>query len=310
VTHTPLHEGRLRIDPRGHSVHYRVYGDGPETLLSVHGGPGAGSDLDVPFAELTSAGKIRVVIYDQLGCGRSDRPDDPSLWTIRRFVDEIDAVRTGLGLGRVHLIGRSWGGILALQYALDYQANLQSLIVTNSGADGTAISRAVQKRYMELPVDVYRQVLRYNHGEAMPPSEVYEFLAEFEGRFLRRPTPFDLEEAKRYWLALPPWYDELTQLQSFQTLWGTKITQCTGPIRDWSALARLREIRVPTLIMCGWYDETPMELHREMADLIPDNEFIVFGHSSHLITHEKEAPAYLGVIENFVTRHAAASVPA
>src|SRR5262249_5190315 len=161
-------------------------------------------------------------------------------------------------------------------------------IVSNSGADGTQISAAVQRRYMELPTEAYRQILRYNHGEKLTNEELYDVLAEFEGRFLRRPTPFDLDEAKKYWLDMPPWYEELTSLQSFQTLWGTKITQCTGPIRDWTVVERLHDIKAPSLILCGWFDETPMELHRVMADRIPYNEYVIFGNSSHIITEERE----------------------
>lgn len=297
------HSGRLAIDDRGYSVSYRVFGTGQESFLHLHGGPGAGSTLALPFATLARSAGVKVAIYDQLGCGQSDHPNDPSLWTIRRFTDEVEAVRVGLALGQIHLMGRSWGGMLALQYALDYPGNLRSLILSNTAADAAAMSASVQKRYMELPAEVYRDVLRYTHGETLSVERFTDMMAEFLGRHMRRPTPFDPDVAKRYWLSgrIAP-MERFLDNASFRALWGPKITQCTGPITQWNVTDRLQEIKVPTLILCGWYDEIAPELHRMMADRIPDNEFIIFGNSSHLITEEKEGANYLGVISNFLQR--------
>ena len=112
-------DGRVVVDDAGHEIYYRRYGAGPATILGLHGGPGLDHRYIERLREL-AGGDLQVVLFDQLGSGRSDRPDDPSLWTMERFVAEVEAVRTALGLARVHLYGQSWGGWLALQYALDH----------------------------------------------------------------------------------------------------------------------------------------------------------------------------------------------
>ena len=107
------HEGYATVE--GGRIWWRSVGGGSSTpLLTLHGGPGAGHDYLTPLEAL--ADQRNVVLYDQLGCGRSDKPDDPGLWRIERFCDEIDALRDTLALKEVILFGHSWGGWLALEY--------------------------------------------------------------------------------------------------------------------------------------------------------------------------------------------------
>src|SRR2546421_1708639 len=114
-TSAPRREGYLPVP--GGRVWYQIVGSGPATpLLVLHGGPGAGHDYLETLEGL--ADERPVVFYDQLGCGRSDQPDDPSRWHIARFVREVDLVRHALGLDRIHLLGQSWGGWLAIEYML------------------------------------------------------------------------------------------------------------------------------------------------------------------------------------------------
>ena len=110
---------KVRVD--GHEVVTYSYGDGhAEVLFLLNGGPGLACDyLREPLLRMVGEG-YRVVTYDQLGTGKSDQPTDPALWTIERYVEEVEAVRKALGLGRVHLLGHSWGGWLGIEYALTY----------------------------------------------------------------------------------------------------------------------------------------------------------------------------------------------
>ena len=118
---------------RGFHTWYRVVGDlapqepGWLPVLTVHGGPGGTHDYLEPLEALTQDGRS-VVFYDQLGAGNSDRPDDPSLWSVELFVEELATVKRELGLDRIHLLGQSWGGMSALEYALRHPAGLASLI--------------------------------------------------------------------------------------------------------------------------------------------------------------------------------------
>ena len=110
------------IDFRGYRVWYAIIGEKEEPsgklpLLCLHGGPGACHDYLEALAAMAKGGR-RVIFYDRLGCGNSDQPDNPSLWTVPLFVEEVGVVRRELGLDRLHLLGQSWGGMLAMEYAL------------------------------------------------------------------------------------------------------------------------------------------------------------------------------------------------
>src|SRR3954464_386740 len=114
---------------RGFNVWYRIVGDREEPgklpLLCLHGGPGVPHDYLEPLEALAATGR-RVIFYDQLGCGNSDHPHDPSLWSVELFVEEVGAVRRALGLEAVHILGQSWGGMLGMEYALTQPSGLRS----------------------------------------------------------------------------------------------------------------------------------------------------------------------------------------
>src|SRR5258708_29958379 len=120
------------IEVPGGRVWSRAVGDGGAPLLCLHGGPGFTHYCLEPLEAL--AGRRQVIFYDQLGCGRSDRPEDPALGTVDRFVEELAQVRAALGLDRLHLFGSSWGGMLAMQYVLDRRPERASLILCCSPA--------------------------------------------------------------------------------------------------------------------------------------------------------------------------------
>ena len=125
-----------RVAVEGGRVVAYVYGEAnAETILCINGGPGISSRrLREAFHILALQG-FRVLIHDQLGTGASDRPDDPSLWTLQRYVGEVEAVREALGQGKVHLLGHSWGGWLGIEYALAHGDKLKSCIFSNTSAD-------------------------------------------------------------------------------------------------------------------------------------------------------------------------------
>src|SRR5262249_10152565 len=124
----------VRVD--GYEVVTYSYGDSlKETLFLLNGGPGLPCDyLREPLLAMVDAG-FRVVTYDQLGCGKSDRPSDPRLWTIARHVEEVETVRKALGLDPFHLLGHSWGGWLGIEYALTYPPSLKTFVLSSTSAD-------------------------------------------------------------------------------------------------------------------------------------------------------------------------------
>lgn len=295
-----MKEGKLVINEAGHQIFYRLFGQGNETLVGLHGGPGADHRYLLRLGEL-AGGNLQVLLYDQLGSRLSDRPDDASLWTVLRFVEELETIRQSLNLGRMHLLGQSWGGMLALQYTLDHPEGVKSLILSNIGSSTAEIVRGMNQRRLELPTEVYRQMLKYEGAGDYQHPEYVKQVNQFYAHFLRRATPFDPETSiKELEEIILPLMDDLGP--AYFAMWGPNEFVCTGSLLDWDVTERLDEVSVPTLILCGWYDEVVPKVQRVLAERIPNNEFIIFGNSSHVIILEKEANAYLGVIKNFVKR--------
>jgi proline iminopeptidase len=130
-----------RVPVAGHEVVTYSYGNSSDVILLLNGGPGIPCDyLREPMIRMVDEG-YRVIAFDQLGTGQSDRPDDISLWTIVRYAEEVEIVRNALGLGRVNLLGSSWGGMLAVEYALGHQDALNTLILDNTFADTSSKCR-------------------------------------------------------------------------------------------------------------------------------------------------------------------------
>ena len=145
---------------RGYNVWYRIVGDaegaGRFPLLCLHGGPGVPHDYLEPLEAMTTTER-RVIFYDQLGCGNSDQPHDPSLWTVDLFIEEVDVIREALELNRVHLLGQSWGGMLAMEYAFTQPAGLMSLILASSLASLPQWVSEANRLRSKLPPGVQRK---------------------------------------------------------------------------------------------------------------------------------------------------------
>src|SRR5882672_598052 len=133
---------------------YKVWtkkiGSGPINVLLLHGGPGFTHEYLEAFESFLPQAGIEMYYYDQLGCNNSDQPDDPALWTLARYTTEVEEVRRGLGLEQFVLYGHSWGGILAIDYALKYQRHLRGLVIS----DMCAGTRAYLKRTAALKVQM------------------------------------------------------------------------------------------------------------------------------------------------------------
>ena len=294
-------EGRFTIPQSGYELHYSIAGDGPVTIVALHGGPGLDSRYMEGFRCLVS-GDRRVVLYDQLGGGRSDRPSDDSLWRIERFADEVEAVRAGLDLGTIHLVGHSWGGMLALQYALDYPAGLASLTLSHHPASATEILASAEDGRNGLAIDDYSLMRQLEVTGETDRSDYQALLTDIYSRGFRRSTPFDLERSRRELAELVMPLLDNPGLEPRRVMWGPNEFSVTGNLLHWNVHDRLSELRVPTLVLSSWYDEIQPRYVQRMAEGIAHSEFIIFGRSSHMIMFEHEADAYFSAISNFIDR--------
>ena len=281
---------------RGYRTWYRVVGELPAStgklpLLVLHGGPGFPHDYLEDLAELADDGRT-VVFYDQIGCGKSDHPDDPGLWVMETFVEEVVAVRDGLGLERVHLLGHSWGGFLALEYALGDPTGLASLVLASAGASLPAFAAETRRLKESLPVEVQEAIDRHE-AEGTTDDDAYtEATMAYYTRWLCR-------------LELP-WPDHL--MRSFTNLnheiYGTMQGpewNITGNLKDWDVSARLGELELPVLVTSGGYDEVTPALIRPLLDGIQGAEHVVFEASAHFAMAE-EPHRYREVLESFLSR--------
>jgi proline-specific peptidase len=268
-------EGYILI--MGRRIWYRSIGEGDlAPLLCVHGGPGFTHHYLEPLEAL--AVHRRVVFYDQLGCGGSDRPEDSSLWNVGRFVEELAQVRVALGLERPHLFGNSWGGMLAMQYVLERHPDLASLILCGSPASMPRWASDCQELLAQQPAEV-QEVIR-THEEAgfitCPEYEaaVYSFYREHLCRL--RPWPAYLERS----------FAELGH-HVYNTMNGPNDFTVTGTLKTWDVMDRLGEITIPTLLIGGRYDECRPAHLEEMHRRIPNSELAIVEDASHMCFAEQ-----------------------
>ena len=259
-------------------------------LLCLHGGPGFPHDYLEELEEL--ADRRRVVFYDQLGCGRSDRPADRSLWEVDRFVEELAVVRESLGLERLHLFGSSWGGMLAMQYVLDRRPRLESLVLSSSPASSPRWTDDCGELLAEFPEGVRETIRRHE-------AHRYTGCLEYSAAIL----PF----YKSHVCRLDPWPDSLERSfagvnqEIYEYMAGPSEFAIVGTLRDWDVSDRLGEIDVPTLITCGEHDELRPAHAEDIQRRIPNAELEVFLDASH-VTMAEVPEAYRARLNEFFDR--------
>lgn len=277
----------------GRRIWYAIVNGGDEAatpLLTLHGGPGGAHYCLEPLAGLAETGRS-VIFYDQLGCGRSDRPDDPSLWTVDYFLHEIDEVREQLDLEQVHVLGLSWGGMLALEYAVRQPAGLRSIIVASAAASIPKWVDACNQLRSQLPDQVQATLAKHENAETTDTDEYRTAAREFYDRHVCRRQPWpDYVLESVHEMETSPVYLHMNGPSEFHV---------TGTLKDWSIEASLSHISVPVLITSGRYDECVPELVDEMKDRIPGARSVMFEHSAHF-AHAEEPERYLDVIRDFL----------
>jgi proline iminopeptidase len=279
-----VEQGRVAVE--GGQVAYRVYGTGSRALLCLHGGPGCPIPYLDSIADLASD-DLRVILYDQLGCGESEAPDDPALWTMERFVRELEQVRSALDLGRIDLLGHSFGGMLAQEWALAHPAELRTLILSSTTCSSALLRDELRRLLETMPADARDALL------AGPPAPGHkEAFDEFSRRHLCRiPYPEPVRRALDSFAA--PVYSQL---------WGPDAFTIEGALSDWDVCGRIGEIRASTLITVGRYDEVTPACSEAIQARISGSELVVFPSSAHL-AHWEERGAFMACMRGFLQNH-------
>jgi proline iminopeptidase len=282
------------VEVSGGKIWYQIVGADQKgiPLLVVHGGPGAPHDYLETLAEL--ADQRPVIFYDQLGCGNSDRPEDESLWSVDRFVEELVTVRSALKLEQIHLLGQSWGTMLSVEYLLrNNPSGIQSLILSAPFLS-TPIWAADQRELIsKMEPDIQDIILRIEESGDYAAEEYQEAMMAFYRKHLCR---------------MDPWPKSLLRtmdkmgLGVYEYMWGPSEFTITGTLLDADLTGELKKITVPTLFTCGEYDEATPKSTKLFHSQLPGSEIHIFPDASH--QHHIEAQAeYHQLLREWLSQH-------
>ncbi len=281
--------GQGFIDVPGGPVWYRVAGDGPGIpLLVLHGGPGGTS---CGYSLLEPLGDTRPVVrYDQLGTGRSGRPEDPSLWTVDHFVAELHVVRRELGLEQMHLLGHSWGASLAAAYVLEKGTEgIASLTLSSPLLSTPMWIEDANYLRQQLPEEVQRTLTEHEQAGSTDSEEYRQATQVFYERHIyagEKPAPLAT-------CAGAPWSKVI-----YETMWGPTEFYATGNLLDFDVTDRLHEIDVPVLFMAGEFDEARPERVAEFQKLIAGSRLEIIQDAAHA-SLSKKPDQYRQILRDF-----------
>ena len=282
-----MKEGFVPVE--GGKVWYKVVGaDHGIPLVVLHGGPGSAHDsleiLDVLGDERP------VVFYDQLGSGNSERPEDRSLWHVDRFVQELGQLRAVLGLGEIHLLGHSWGTMLAASYLLTNPAGVRSIIFSSPCLSAPMWARD-QARYLADMPAVLREVIVRSEADGTTDSQEYKDATEaYYKRHLCRldPLPELMQQGKKK-----------SNSEIYNIMWGPSEFCATGTLKDFDVTAELPGLQLPALFLCGQFDEATPETTGFYQSLVPGSQFHVFEDSAHS-AYQEEPAEYERIVREFL----------
>ncbi len=279
-----------------YQVWTKRFGDSPTTkLLMLHGGPGATHEYFACLEQPLPAAGIEYHAYDQLGSGRSDRPSDPGLWEIDRFVDEVEQVREALGLGAddFFLLGHSWGGILAIEYALAHQDRLKGLLISNMMASCPAYNGYAREVLMPaMDQDALAEIKRLEADDRWDDPRYGELLQpHYEQHVLRMPSAQWPEPVQRSFADI--------NKDIYVPMQGPSELGMRGNLENWDRTADLGRITVPTLVVGAAHD-TMDPAHMEwMAGAVQRGRYLHCPDGSHLAMWDDQ-DRYVGGLVGFV----------
>ena len=260
-------------------------------VLLLHGGPAATHEYFEIFDSYFPGAGIEYYYYDQLGSFYSDQPDDPELWEIPRFVDEVEQVRQALGLEKndFYLLGHSWGGILAMEYALRYPQNLKGLIISDMMASIPAYNEYAHKTLMpQLDPAVLSEIQRMEaEGKTEDPHYMELLMPNFYQKHFLRLTDWP-EPVQRSFKHVNP--------KIYVPMQGPSELSASGKLEHWDISSQLSKITAPTLVIGATYDTMDPVYMKKMAATIPHARFLFLPNGSHMAMYDDAERYFAGVI--------------
>jgi proline iminopeptidase len=287
-TSTALPAGESMFAVPGGRIWYRKSGAGTATpIILLHGGPGFSSYY---LKSLEALGDERPVIrYDQLGGGKSDRITDTTLFTIAHFVRELDSLRAALGYSRMHLLGHSWGTILAFEYYKVHPERVAGIVFGSAVFDLPAYEKRARSLVATLTDSAQRAIKAAEAAGKFDAPAYQNAVNEFYGKYVfRHPVEADLDSTFKT-------FNEAI----YNYMQGPSEFTITGTLKHYDVTAELRSIKVPALYTVGEFDEVGPELVKRYAAATPDAKYEVIPGSAHITTWDNP-PVMLRVVRDFL----------
>jgi proline iminopeptidase len=291
------------VDAHGVLIYYKIVGRG-SPLMIVHGGPGASHDYLLPYL-LPLARSHRLIFIDERGSGRSEKLEDASQYTVENMVEDVESVRRALGLGKVSLLGHSYGGVLAQAYAFKYQQNLTRLILGGTFYSTTEMNKVLANEKHNMPPDALQKLEGlekaglFGKGKGWETGrypEDYAKLAWGDGYF-----PYLYQHRP------DPNYDPLsgnttTAWDLYREMWGSHGEFIIdGNLKSVEYAEKLPGIHVPTLLICGDHDESDPSLSRFMHEKIAGSKLVIVPQSGHMAFVDQPS-FYIKAVSDFLVK--------
>lgn len=287
----------VQIESKGKKfkIWTKKFGNSPSMkLLLLSGGPGTSHEYFECMESFLPAEGIELIYYDQLGTGFSDNPDDTAFWDLDRYVEEVEQVRKALGLNKDNcfLLGHSWGGLLGMQYALKYQDSLKGFIISNMMSDVPAYGK-------------YAQNVLANGMDSTVVAEIRQIEAKGDyanPRYMELLVPNFYE---KHVLRMPSdqWPDPFSRAMGrlnqslYVTMQGPSEFGVAGKLINWSVQDRLKELKVPTLVIAGTHDTMDPEHMKKMSELVQNGSFLLCTNGSHMSMYDDQEVYMAGLIK-------------
>lgn len=291
-----LYEGYMSFNQ--YQTYYRIIKPDHSTktpLVMLHGGPGSTHNYFEIFDEFAQKYKQPIIMYDQIGCGNSSIPNDPSIYNRQTWLKELDALVNRLQLSSFHLLGQSFGGMLAIMYLCDYQPiNVKSVILSSTLSDANLWRQEQQRMIKELPLNLQQAIALAQETGDFTSSEYLKANEEF---MLRHCAPHFTKNDPE-----PLWRPKKSGTLAYQTAWGPNEYSPLGNLADYNYTAKLHQIKIPSLIISGTDDLCTPLVAKTMFDNLPDAKWELFANCRHMPFVENY-PKYCQILADWLNEY-------
>lgn len=286
-----MKEGYVSVP--GGKIWYQIYttkeSQNNTPIILLHGGPGVPHNYLLNLSELSK--QRPVIFYDQLGCGKSSlEGEHKHLWTLTRFVTELDVLTKALDIKQFHLLGQSWGGSLAVEYTLAHPEKVKSLILASPLLSAPLWAKETKRLVRQLPQPVQNNILKHEQSGTTDSEEYQDAMKLFSKEFLCRKEP--MPENLIYSL------DHVNH-EVYLTMWGPSEFTVTGNLKNFDRLKDLNKLSMPILITCGRFDEATPESMKMAQENSKNAKLVVFEKSAHVANIE-EPEKFINTLVGFL----------